>query len=322
MRKIIFEQYGGPEVLTYVEEEIPKIKENEILIKVENFSVNYADVKKRTGKKAKGKFPMELGLDVAGVVQKVGGHVKKLNVGDRVVAFPKKGSYSEYVVADENLVFKMPKELSFEQGAAALTVSFLGYILVNKLIEIDKSSFVIVHAASGGVGTTILQLLNLSGIENVIGVTSTKEKFPILKKYGAKYTFTYEEFQEESLKITQNKGVDIVFDSVAGEVTRKSLNCLKEYGKIVQFGNSSGERATFNNTDFHSSCRSIIGFSLGTTRKLRPDYIQSIATEVLELLASGKVKVHIENVLNFDSIIEAHKIIENRNHVGKVLIEF
>ncbi|MGE7952517.1 zinc-binding dehydrogenase [Lysinibacillus xylanilyticus] len=96
----------------------------------------------------------------------------------------------------------------------------------------------------------------------------------------AKYTFTYEEFQEESLKITKKKGLDIVFDSVAGEVTRKSLNCLKEYGKIVQFGNSSGDIAIFNNTDVHSSCRSFIGFSLGTTRKLRLDYIQSIATEV------------------------------------------
>ncbi|MEC1177809.1 zinc-binding dehydrogenase [Metasolibacillus meyeri] len=320
MKKIIINEFGEPAVLQYVEVDKPTIGDSEVLIQVKNFSINYADIKNRKGGKAKANFPMSLGLDLAGVVVEVGQSVTHIEVGDRVAAFAKDGAYAEYAVANGKLVFKLPEEVSFEQGAASLTVTFLSYILTNKLVDISKNAFVIVHAASGGVGTTLLQLLKIKGVENIIAVTSSESKFALLKGYGAKYTFTYDDFSQGALDVTNGEGVDIVFDSVAGDVTKQSLVCLKEYGTLLQFGNSSGEVATFTNLDVHASCRNIMGFSLGTTRKLRPEYIQSLSKEVFALIQQQQIKTHIEHVFDFDSIIEAHELMESRMHSGKILV--
>lgn len=320
MKKIVIREFGEPNVLQYVETDKPTIDDSEVLIQVKNFSINYADIKNRKGGKATANFPMSLGLDLAGVVVAVGKSVTHLEIGDRVAAFAKDGAYAEYAVANEKLAFKLPEEVSFEQGAAGLTVTFLSYILTNELVNISKDASVIVHAASGGVGTTLLQLLKLKEVENIIAVTSSTSKFELLKSYGAKYTFTYSDFSQGALAVTNHEGVDIVFDSVAGDVTKQSLVCLREYGTLLQFGNASGQIATFTNLDVHASCRNIMGFSLGTTRQLRPKYIQELSNKVLELIRHQQVKTHIERIFNFDSIIEAHKLMESTAHSGKILV--
>ena len=122
MKAVIQNEFGDVNVLSYTDVDTPSIGENEVLLKVAYTSVNYADIKKRVGNMGEGNFPLMLGLDVAGIVQEVS-PTSTFSVGDRVIAFPKNGSYAEYVVANEQLVFKIPDSLPFDQ-AAAMPISF------------------------------------------------------------------------------------------------------------------------------------------------------------------------------------------------------
>ncbi|UOE92645.1 zinc-binding dehydrogenase [Alkalihalobacillus sp. LMS39] len=321
MKAVIQNEFGGADVLTYTTDmEIPIIGENEVLIKATYTSVNYADIKTRLGNKGKGNFPLLLGLDVAGVIEEVSPN-SNFSKGERVIAFPKQGSYAEYVVANEKLIFKIPDNLSFEKAATMPTVSILSYILLYEIGQVQKTDTIVVHSAAGGVGSVLVQLAKLAGVHKIIGTVGNLNKDEYVKNLGADIVCTYEGFSEETLNQTNNKGANVIFDSIAGETTSKSLECLALYGTLVQFGNSSGKSGTFNTSDVHSSCRSIKGFSLGTTRKHNPERLAPIAEKVLDLITSNKISIPVAKVFNLREAAEAHKLIESRNYEGKVLIK-
>lgn len=320
MKSVIQNEFGDTDVLMYTEVEIPKIREKEVLIKTEYTSVNYADIKQRMGNKGKGVFPLTLGLDVAGTIEEVTGD-SRFSKGDRVIAFPKGGSYAEYVVANEQLVFKIPDSLSFKQAATAPTVSILAYILIHEIGQVNKTDTIVIHSAAGGVGSMLVQLAKLAGVKKIIGTVGNLNKEGYVKNLGVDVVCTYETFVEEVLKSTSNLGANVIFDSVAGEVTSKSLECLALYGTLVQFGNSSGKLGNFKTSDVHSSCRNIKGFSLGTTRKHDPARLADVAEKVLELFASEKITLPIAKVFDLEEAAQAHKLIETRNYEGKILIK-
>lgn len=320
MKAIIQNEFGGVDVLSYTDIEIPKIGENEVLIKGSYTSVNYADIKTRLGNKGKGNFPFILGLDVAGIIEEVSPN-STFSKGERVIAFPKSGSYAEYVVANEQLVFKIPDNLSFEQAATMPTVSILSYILLYEIGQVQKTDAIVIHSAAGGVGSMLVQLAKLVGVQKIIGTVGNRRKEGYVRELGADIVCTYETFTDEVLKQTNNKGANVIFDSVAGEVTSRSLECLALYGTLVQFGNSSGKAGTFKTSDVHSSCRNIKGFSLGTTRKHNPTRLAPVAEKVLELFSLNEVSIPVAQVFNLSDAAEAHKLIESRNYEGKVLIK-
>ncbi|WP_100407794.1 quinone oxidoreductase family protein [Bacillus solitudinis] len=320
MKAVIQNEYGDANVLLYTDVEIPKLGENEVLIKAMYSSVNYADIKKRSGNKDKGKFPFILGLDVAGIVEETSPH-SLFSKGDRVIAFPKDGSYAEYVVAKQQLVFKIPNNLTFEKAATMPTVSFLSYMLLHEIGQVEKTDTIVIHSAAGGVGSVLVQLAKLAGVNKIIGTVGDLEKEKYVKNLGAHSVFTYETFTNEVLKLTNNKGANVIFDSVAGDVSSKSLECLGLYGTLVQFGNSSGQIGTFKTSDVHSSCRNIKGFSLGTTRNHAPERLTSIAEKVIDLFARNKINLQVAKVFALSEVAEAHKLIESRKYEGKVLIK-
>ncbi|MGD6802686.1 quinone oxidoreductase family protein [Rossellomorea vietnamensis] len=320
MKAILQSEFGSADVLTYTDIEIPAIAHNEMLIKASHTSVNYADIKKRVGNKGKGKFPLMLGLDVAGTVEEVSPN-SAFSLGDRVIAFPKNGSYAEYVAANEQLVFKIPDSLSFEQASAMPTVSILSYILLHEIGQVKETDTIAIHSAAGGVGSMLIQLARIAGVGKIIGTVGNLEKESYVKRLGADIVCTYETFSEEVLKETDQKGANVIFDSVAGDVTTSSLECLAFYGTLVQFGNSSGKAGTIKTSDVHSSCRNIKGFSLGTTRNLDPARLKPVAEKVIELFASNKISLPIAQVFNLSDAGLAHKLIESRNYEGKVLLK-
>ena len=132
---------------------------------------------------------------------------------------------------------------------------------------------------------------------------------------------TYENFAEEVLKETNDAGANVIFDSVAGEVTDRSLDCLAFYGTLVQFGNSSGKVGHIKTSDVHSSCRNIKGFSLGTTRERDPERLKPVADKVIELFASNKVSLPIAKVFPLKDAAQAHRLIQSRKYQGKVLLK-
>ncbi len=282
MKAILVTEFGGPETMKYTDAEIPAINPKQVLIRVETTSVNFADIKSRYGKKDSGKLPFIPGLDAAGIIERVGSEVQHLKVGQRVIAFPKNGSYAEYVVADENLTFALPDNIGFDTAAACPIVSFTSYKLLADVARLEPGETVLIHAAAGGIGTTAIQLAKILGAGKVIGTVGSENKAAIALEAGADHVICYEEedFAEKVNELTNGEGANVILDSISGWVSEKSLNCLAMYGRLVNFGNSSGETGRFETKDLHSSCRSVLGFSLGTTRNKRPYLLQDTADRV------------------------------------------
>lgn len=319
MRAVIQYEFGDSHVLQLANVETPKISEDEVLIKTAFTSVNFADIKSRRGNKGKANFPFTLGLDAAGTVVEAG-KSPGFDAGDRVIAFPIGGSYAEYVKAHKQLTFKIPESLSFEQAAAMPTVSILSYILLHEIGQVKKNDTIVVHSGAGGVGSMLVQLAKLAGVENVIATVGNLAKEGYVKRLGADCVCTYDTFPEKVLQLTNGKGAHVIFDSVAGEVTTASLDCLALYGTLVQFGNSSGSAGHFKTSDVHSSCRNVKGFSLGTTRKHRPEVLAPAAGKVIDLFASGTLMLPIEKIFDLSEVEQAHDLIESRKYEGKVLL--
>ena len=323
MKAVVVTDYGTPEVMKYITVDNPTLKSNQVLIRVVATSVNFADIKARYGNKNVGnKPPFIPGLDAAGVIEKVGADVQHLKVGQRVIAFPHNGSYAEYVVADESLTFVIPDNLDFEVAAASPIVSFTAYKLLADVARLVPGETVLIHAAAGGVGTTASQLAKLLGASCVIGTVGNESKVQTALEAGCDHVICYDnvDFSAKVNELTGGRGVDVILDSVAGSVSEKSLECLAKYGRLVHFGNSSGEIGHFQTKDLHSSCRSVLGFSLGTTRKERPYLLRDTANRVLGYLAENQLKIKIGGKFKLEEAAEAHRIVESRNSVGKILL--
>ena len=225
MKAIIQNKFGDSDVLNYKNIDKPIIGEHEVLIRTAFTSVNYADIKNRNGNKSKGQFPMILGLDMSGTIEEVNKN-SPFSIGDRVMAFPKSGSYAEYVVANEALVYKIPDSLSFQDAASFPIVSILSYILIHDIGQVNETDTIVIHSAAGGVGSMLVQLAKLANVRRIIGVVGDLSKEEYVQSLGADEVLTYDTFTDTVLKITDGVGANVIFDSVAGEVTSKSLDCL------------------------------------------------------------------------------------------------
>ncbi|TCZ80218.1 NADPH:quinone oxidoreductase family protein [Paenibacillus albiflavus] len=322
MYAAVVTQFGGPEVLEYLEVDRPSPGPNQVLIKVAATSVNYADIKGRYGNKGAVQPPYIPGLDVAGTIVAVGSEVSEFQVGQRIIAFPAGGSYAEYVVADAILTYVLPDSIDFKIAAACPIVSFTSYKLLADVARIVAGETVLIHAAAGGIGTTAIQLAKLLGASQVIGVVSSESKIDTPLRVGADVVIdsSKEDFAQRTLELTNGRGVDVILDSVAGRVTEQSLQCLAWYGRLVQFGNSSGEVGTVQSKDLHTSCRSVLGFSLGTTRAQRPHLLRDVADKVLEFIADGSLQMMIGDTFPLRDAKLAHELVENRRSQGKVLL--
>lgn len=323
MNAIVVESLGSPENLKYRDVEMPVMGPKQVLIRVKTTSVNFADIKARRGNKGQGAVPFIPGLEAAGVIEQVGADVTSLHKGQRVIAFPHNGSYAEYIVADENLTFAIPNGIGFDIAGACGIVSFLSYSLLVELARIQEGETVLIHAASGGVGTTAIQIAKIFGAGLVVGTVGSEAKKAAAVRVGADHVFCYEEegFAENVNEITNGKGVNIILDSVGGEVTEQSMKCLARYGRLVIFGNSSGKYGQLETSDLHASCRSVLGFSLGTTRKERPEQLKRIAEKVLRLLENRRLQIEIGATFPLKDASLAHNWVESRKSTGKVLLK-
>ncbi len=294
----------------------PEPKGFEVRVNVVMSSLNFADLKVVSASK-----PGQLGIDLVGVVDQVGEHVTKVRVGDRVIAFPKTSGHAEYAIANEQLVYRIPATLSWEQAAASPIVVFLSYFLTKEIVPLSHEDSIIVHAASGGVGTTLIQLAKRTGLKTIIGTVGSLDKAEAAYRAGASHVCTYQSFKNDTWAITEGKGVSVIFDSIAGHVTEDSLHVLAHFGTLIQFGNASGQKSYVSNEDLHKSCRSIKGFSFGTMRAFKPDRVEKAASKVLDLLAEGTVKTEIDRVFSLTEAKNAYRYFQTRKHQGKILLK-
>lgn len=324
MKAVVVTALGGPEVLAVQDQSKPQPGAGQVLIRVFAASVNFADVKARQGRyHGAGEPPFVPGLDVAGVVESTGPGVFRVSPGMRVAAFPHGGSYAEYVVASEALVFPIPENLSWAEAASLPIVAFTAYALLTEVGQMDQGESVLVHAAAGGVGTTVVQMAKSLGAGVVIGVVGRSEKIGLVRELGADEVIdsSRESFPERVAEITEGRGVDVVLDSIGGHVSEDSLTCLARFGRLVHFGSASGEIGRIAVADLHASCRSVRGFSLGTVRRERPEAIAPIADAVLKMALAGDFRMLIGRRFPLHEAEKAHRWIESRESVGKIVLD-
>lgn len=325
MKGIVITEFGGPEVMEVQELEMPSIGSRQVLIHSSGTSVNFADIKSRMGssRRSAQQPPFITGLDVTGTIEAVGSDVKDLHVGQRVIAFPLAGSYAEYVVTDELLTFPIGDNVNNQVAAACPLVSFTSYSLLMTVARLQKNESVLIHSAAGGIGTTAIQLAKLLGAGKVIGTVSDDAKKNIAYESGADHVLNYqtENFSESVKDITDGHGADVILDSSAGQIFNKSLDCLAMFGRIVNYGNASGGKAGQCQTnDLHATCRSVLGFSFGTTRKNRPELVKPIADQVIPFINNEQLKLFIGQTFDLKDAPKAHAWIESRKSTGKAIL--
>lgn len=320
MKAIQIEENGGPEVMCLREVERAQPGPKEALVKLRAIGVNFIDVYQRTGLYAVD-LPYRPGLEGAGTVEAIGEGVETLRVGDRVAWAGAPGAYAEYAAVPAGKLVKLPEEISFEQGAAAMLQGMTAHYLAVDTYPIRRGDTVLVHAAAGGVGRLLVQIAKRRGAV-VLGTVSTGAKAKLAREAGADEVILYTErdFEGEVKRITGGRGVEAVYDSVGQATFSRSLGCLAVRGMLVSFGQSSGPVTGFD--------PAVLGAkgSLYLTRPSLFHYVADRASlerragEVLEWIAAGTLTLLIGDTLPLAQAAEAHRRLEARKTVGKLLL--
>lgn len=307
-----------------IERDIPVPAENEVLVKVEATSLNFADLAAIKGDyHAISSEEFIPGFDCAGSVVQKGSCVSDFSIGDRVAGFAQGGTFAEYVCVDQALVYPIDASIPYTLAAASISTGITAYELIYKVAAIKQTDTIVIHAAAGGVGLLLIQLAKREGA-TVIGVVGSLEKQHIAKAYGADYTVQHhtEDFVIQTMNITDGRGADVLFDSIGGKTIEKSLKCTAPYGKLVTLGHASGKAGLIRSTDLHSFSKSVVGYSSGQLQKECPEALRESATHFFNLLTAGKVKVNIAHQLKMEEANNAFQMMNERKLIGKLVLTF
>ncbi|MFW6199154.1 MAG: quinone oxidoreductase family protein [Gemmatimonadota bacterium] len=320
MKAIVVHETGGPEVLQIEEVDSPEPGAGEARIRGEAAGLNFIDIYNRTGS-----YPMDPpftpGREAAGVVDAVGDGVTEVEVGDRVGFVMRPGAYAEEVVVPEKDLVSVPEELDLETAAAALLQGLTAHYLAVTTYPIQEGDTALVHAAAGGVGHILTQIVKLRG-GTVIGTVSTEEKAELARGYGADHVIRYTEmdFEEETKRLTDGAGVEVVYDSVGKDTFHKSLACLEKRGYMVLYGASSGPVEPIDPQILNR------GGSLFLTRPSLGHYVderQELVERARDLfgwITGGQLEVRIDRSFPLADAGKAHEYMEARKTKGKVLL--
>ncbi len=240
MKAIVADPVGGPENLKYIDLPNPEPAEGHAVVQIEAIGVNFIDVYFRTGLYKAPETPVRLGNEAAGVVVATGAGVT-IPVGTRVAYAMARGSYAEYASVPAANLVPLPDSISDEQAAAVMLQGMTAHYLTHSTFALKPGQTCLIHAAAGGAGLMLVQIAKIAGA-TVIGTVSTEQKAELVRRHGGDHVilYTQADFVAEVKRITGNKGVDVVYDSVGSTTFHKSLDCLRPRGMMVSFGQSSG----------------------------------------------------------------------------------
>ena len=320
-RVVKIEKNGGPEVLEIKNVDIRDPRPDQVLIEHKAIGLNYIDTYHRAGSYPL-PLPTGIGLEGAGMIKKIGSKVKDLSVGDLVAyAGVPLGAYAEERVYPADKLVKVPDGISPEIAACIMTKGLTTYYLLHKTYKVSASETLLFHAAAGGVGQIFCQWAKSIGCK-LIGTVGSDEKVDMAKKNGCDFVINYrkEDFDKKVLEITENKGVDVVYDGVGKDTFEKSINCLKVRGMMVSFGNSSG---SLNPIDIK---KYIVPKSLFFTRPTLGHYFPNkellgeAAEKLFKQVKYGKVKIEIFKKYKLEEVVQAHKDFEARKIIGPAIL--
>jgi NADPH2:quinone reductase len=315
-------KYGGPEVLTYEEVEVPAPGPGQVRVKNHASGLNYIDTYFRSGLyPAPGGLPFIAGNEAAGEVIAVGSGVTDVRVGDRVGYCSALGSYAAERIMPADRLVKLPDQISFEQAAGMMLKGMTVEYLLNRTFKVQRGTNLLIQAAAGGIGLIACQWANLLGA-NVIGTVGSKEKAELAKANGCHHTILYreEDFVARVKEITGGKLCDVVYDGVGKATFPASLDCIKPLGLFVSFGNSSGPVEAFN-IGLLQQKGSLYATrpTLNTYAAKREDLL-AIAKSLFDVVLSGKVKIPINQRYALKDAQQAHRDIEARKTTGSSIL--
>jgi len=320
MKAIRVGHVGGPEVMKLVDVAVPQAKAAEALVRVNVAGVNSIDAQFRDGR-LRTPLPFIPGQEGAGVVTEIGPQVKALKVGDRVVWSGTLGSYAEYVAAPEEHLVPVPQAIGDEQATAAMVHGLTAHYLVNDAHKLKPGETALVHAAAGGVGLLVVQLAHAVGAR-VIGTASSDEKAELARESGADevIVFTRQDFETEVKRLTDGKGVDVVYDGVGKATFEKNLNVMRLRGMLVLYGMSSGavppvDPAKLSEKGSLYMARTTLAHFTATREELL-----ARTSALFGLIADGKLHMRIAKKYPLAEAAEAHRDLEGRHFAGKLLL--
>lgn len=320
MKAIQIKQTGGPEVMELVDLPVPQPKPNDAVVKIQAVGVNFIDVYNREGR-YKQPLPLVLGQEGAGTVSAVGSDVRNVKIGDRVAFTLILGSYAEYAAVPADKLVKIPEGVSDREAAAAILQGMTAHYLVYDTFPLKKGDTALVHAAAGGVGLLLVQMAHNIGAR-VIGTVSTEEKAKLAREAGADdiILYTQTDFEEETKRLMNGKGLDVVYDSVGKTTFEKGLNLLRPRGMMALYGGSSGAVPPFDPIILtQKGSLFLTRPSLGAY-VLTPEDLQKRASAVFGMIRDGKLKLRIEHIYPLSQAQQAHRDLEGRKTTGKLLL--
>ena len=324
MKAIEITKPGDADVLMATSRPVPTPKNSEVLIKVRAAGVNRPDVMQRAGLYPPPKGASDIpGLEVSGTIVAAGNAVTGLQVNQSVCALVSGGGYAEYVTAPATQCLPIPNGLSIVEAASLPETYFTVWSNVFDRARLTKGETILVHGGSSGIGTTAIQLCSALGFD-VLTTAGTEEKCQICEELGAKKSINYrtEEFSTSVKSITNQKGVDVILDMVAGDYLQRNLECLADDGRLVIIAFLGGVKATINMTDILRRRLTVTG---STLRPRSEEFKQKIAVNLLKyvwpLIENKQIKPLIYRSFALEDAAQAHRLMESSVHIGKIVLE-
>lgn len=337
MRAIWITKAGGPEVLEVRETPDPVAGSGEVRVKVRAAGLNFAEVMARQGLYPDApKPPSIVGYEAAGVVDAVGPGVEGVSVGQRVIALSRFGAHADTLVVPAGQVVQMPDAMSFEEGAAIPVNYITAYHMLFRVGSVRPGEKVLIHMAAGGVGIAALQLCRtVPGV--VTFGTASSSKHDAIREQGCAHPIDYHrvDYAEEIRRLTDGKGVDIVLDALGGKDWKKGYDLLRPAGRLIAFGFAN--MATGDKRNVFNLARQVVGIPLFTPLGLMEtnrsvagvnighlwsemDMLQEEMRAIIDLYRAGKIRPHVGGVFPFDRAADAHRTIQERQNIGKIVL--
>lgn len=320
MKAIRVHECGGPDQMKVEDIAVPTPGAGQALVKIAASGVNFIDVYFRTGL-YKAELPFTPGMEASGTVEAVGEDVADLQPGDRVAYAMTRGSYAEYAVVPAHTLVKVPDNLDLVTASACMLQGMTAHYLSHSTFPLQKGHTALIHAAAGGTGAILVQMAKMLGAR-VIATVGTEDKAERARAVGADEVILYstQDFESETRRLTDDKGVDVVYDSVGAATFLKSINCLKPRGMMVTFGNASGPVPAIEPLLLSQKGSLFLTRpTLGNYCLTREELVWR-AGDVLRWVASGSLHLQIFKTYAFEDAPQAHKDLEGRVSTGKLLL--
>jgi NADPH:quinone reductase len=319
MKALVFEQFGGPEVLQYKEVNSPNIGPDDILVRTKSIGLNFADIYRRKGNyHLTGTPPYILGYEGAGIVEETGSSVSTVKKGDRIGFADVPFANAELVAVPFNKAVPLPESISYETAASILLQGLTAQYLVQDSYAVKPGDTAVIHAAAGGVGQLLIQMVRLLG-GKAFGLTSSKPKAEMALRVGAAEVFLYQEnWPEKILQATNGIGADVVFESV-GSTLSESFSAARTGGAVVFFGMSGGDPQPVDPRMLMDTSKTLTGGDLWNVLVSREERI-SRSMQLFKWIEKEELVLQSPITFSLEEGQKAHAYLESRKSTGKILL--